>query len=133
MFIAQCRSLLPRMRDLTSRRRIEMDDDETKPASHKLKLGHPGPDLVTHIRRCGGWVGVITGPAIERCAAARLNMNARTRSMGPGMSMDPVYGTRGPLSSSACIGEGWWLYVWGDGQYLCGKETMECGGGRVPP
>ena len=42
----------------------------------------------------------------------------------------PVYGT---LSSCACIGgTGDWLgYVWGDGQYLCGKETMECGGGSA--
>ena len=28
-------------------------------------------------------------------------------------------------------GDDWLGYVWGDGQYLCGKETMECGGGSA--
>ena len=59
-------------------------------------------------------MGVITAP-IERCAVA-LNMNA-PRSMGPGDHS--LYRGRG--------------YVWGAGQYLCGKETMECGAAECGP
>ena len=82
-----------------------------------MKLGHPRPDLVTHIRR-RGWVGgcyyrwnrKVCGHIEYECS--------------------PVYGTRGPLSSPACIGDGTGRGMYGGtGNIYAGKKRWNA----VPP
>ena len=84
MFIAQCRSLLPRMRDLTSRRRIEMDDDETKTCFPQIETGPSWArfgDAHKKMWRVGG------------CYYRSSNRKV-VRGQIEYECLDPVYGTR---------------------------------------
>ena len=71
------------MRDFTSRRRIEMDDDETKTCFPQIETG-PSWARFGDAHKKMWRVGVITGPAIERWCGGQIEYECS----------DPVYGTR---------------------------------------